>query len=140
MIRKNLSFMIPINPVTKKNSQKIITNRTTHRPMIIPSPDYTRYEKDCGFFVKVPEKPIEHPVNVKCLFFRDSERRVDLTNLLEAIDDILVKYEVLKDDSFKYIYGHDGSRVYIDRENPRTEVYISWLEEGGQNDERTGSR
>ena len=52
----------------------------------------------------------------------------DLTNLLEAIDDILVSYGVLSDDNFTVIVSHDGSRVYIDKENPRTEITIESIE------------
>lgn len=57
-----------------------------------------------------------------------TKRRVDLTNLLEAIDDVLVKYEVLKDDNSEIITSHDGSRVLYDKDNPRTEVVIKFLE------------
>lgn len=117
--------MIPLNPKTKKNHQKIIRDRRSGRPRIVQSDEYITYENDAGWFLH-PAKfdPIDFPVNVRVLFYRDSERRVDLTNLLEAIDDILVKYRILKDDNFKIIVSHDGSRVFVDRENPRTEIYI----------------
>ena len=117
--------MIPLNPRTKKNSQKIIMNRRTHSPMIVQNDKYKQYEKDAGWFLKRLASPIAVPVNVKCVFYRDSARRVDLTNLLEAIDDILIKYKILEDDNFEIIVAHDGSRVYIDRENPRTEIEIT---------------
>ena len=114
--------MIPLNPKTKKNHQKIITIKG--RPMIVQSEAYREYEKNAGWFLKKPSKPIDYPVQVKCVFYRDSRRRCDLTNLLEAIDDILVKYKVLADDSFNIIYSHDGSRVLVDKEKPRTEITI----------------
>lgn len=116
--------MIPLNPKTKKNSQKIISNPKTRRPMIIQSEEYKQYERDAGWFLTRPAEPISEPVNIRCTFYRDSRRRVDLTNLLEAIDDILVKYKIIKDDNFEIIAGHDGSRVYIDKEHPRTEIAI----------------
>ena len=75
--------------------------------------------------MKIPDKPIETPVNVKCVFYRESRIRCDLTNLLEAIDDILVAYGVLSDDNFTVIASHDGSRVFIDRDSPRTEITIA---------------
>lgn len=68
-------------------------------------------------------------MNVKCLFFMPTHRRCDLTNLLEAIDDCLVKHRLIEDDNCNIVVSHDGSRVFYDRENPRTEVYIERCEE-----------
>ena len=116
--------MIPLNPKTKKNNQKIIRNPRTKSPMIVQNEAYKRYERDSGWFLKKPSSPISQPVQVKCLFYRENAIRCDLTNLLEAIDDILVKYGILADDNFKVIASHDGSRVFIDKEHPRTEIYI----------------
>lgn len=114
--------MIPIEPKTKKNHQKII--QVKGKPIIVQSDAYRQYEKDAGWFLKRLREPITEPVNIRCLFYRKTARRVDLTNLLEAIDDILVKYKIIADDDFKILAGHDGSRVLIDREKPRTEIYI----------------
>lgn len=116
--------LIPLNPKTKKNNQKIIKNPRTQALMIVQNDAYKQYERDASWFLKKPSKPIDVPVQVKCIFYRDSARRCDLTNLLEAIDDILVKYGILADDNFKIIYSHDGSRVFVDKENPRTEIVI----------------
>ncbi len=53
---------------------------------------------------------------------------MDITNLHSALHDILVASGVLKDDSSlspRIVVGTDGSRVLVDRENPRTEVEIT---------------
>ena len=120
--------LIPLNPKTKKNSQQIITNHKTGRAMIIQSSEYKQYEHDVGFFLKKIPQPIDKPVNVKCIFYRKNAIRCDQSNLIAAIDDILVKYGILADDNFKVIAGHDGSRVYIDKEKPRTEIEITEAE------------
>lgn len=117
--------MIPLNPRTKKNSQRIIMNKRTRAPMILPDEKYKEYERDAGWFLKQPPVPIKGPINVRCIFYRDSRRRCDLTNLLEAIDDILVKYQIIEDDNFEIIAGHDGSRVKVDKDHPRTEIEIT---------------
>lgn len=117
--------MIPLNPKTKKNSQQIITNRKTGRAMIVQSSEYRQYENDAGFFLKKIPEPIATPVNVKCVFYRKNAIRCDLSNLLEAAADILVRYGVLSDDNFKVIISFDGSRVKIDKDNPRTEITIT---------------
>ena len=124
-----MNLTIHLNPITKKNSQRILINRHTGRPFIMPSKQYKEYERQCGYEIDYHNDPIGYPVNVKCLFFMKTKRRVDLVNLLEAIDDILVKYNVLEDDNNKIIVSHDGSRVYHDKDNPRTEVYIEKIGE-----------
>ena len=122
-------FAIGLNPVTKKNSQKIIINRTTRRPMIIPSEKFREYEHDCAWFM--PHfATISQPVNIRALFYMNSRRRVDLVNLEEALLDVLVRYNVIKDDNADIVCSMDGSRVLYDKENPRTEVIITFLEEG----------
>ena len=117
--------VIPIHPITKKNSQKIIVNSRTRRPMIIQNERYTEYEIQAGWFLKKPKQPIDYPVNIECRFYRKNAVRCDLTNLLEAIDDVLVKYGIIKDDAFTILQSHDGSRVYVDKDRPRTEIIIT---------------
>ena len=96
-------------------------------PVIIPSAKYEQYEKACAVFVK-PKANIDYPVNVKCLYYMPTHRRVDLTNLLEATHDILVKHGVLQDDNMNIIKSVDGSRVLYDKDNPRTEIIIEAIE------------
>lgn len=122
------TYIIPIDPKTKKNSQQIITIKG--RPMIIPSSAYKKYEKEAlRHIVIMPfETPIDYPVEVRCLFFMGTRRRVDLNNLLECATDILVKAGVLADDNSNIVFSHDGSRVYYDKDNPRTEIYIHEVE------------
>ncbi len=118
-----IKFTIPLQPISKKNSQQIMVNKKTGKPFISPSKKYKEYEKQAVCFIPFVDK-IDYPVNVKCLFYMQTHRKVDLTNLLEAIDDVMVKAGVLADDNFTVIESHDGSRVLYDKENPRTEVYI----------------
>lgn len=117
-----MEITLNIAPVSKKNHSQIITVKG--RPMLIPSKQYKKYEKECGEFLKDVE-PFLDPCNVKCLFYMPTHRKVDLTNLLEAIDDILVHYGILIDDNSNVIVGHDGSRVLYDKDNPRTEITIT---------------
>lgn len=120
-----MTFTIPGNPVTKKNHQRILKTKDG-RSFVAPSSQYKEYEEMCGWFV--PKEGIDHPVNVKCVYYMATLRRVDLVNLLESTCDILVKYGCLKDDDSKIVQGHDGSRVLLDRENPRVEITITEME------------
>ena len=122
---KEIKFTIPLAPVTKKNSQRI-ADRGAYKK-ILPSKAYVQYEKDAGYFLPHRGEKINHPCEVVCLFYMPTRRRVDLTNLLEAIDDVLVTYKVLLDDNSEIIRSHDGSRVLYDPDKPRTEVTIRFL-------------
>jgi len=118
--------MIPINPITKKNSQRIFRGKNG-RPFVVPSQRYKNYEHDAGYFLKPLKEPIDYPVELSCKFFRATRHRVDLSNLLEAIQDILVKYKILSDDNHKVIQSVDGSRVIVGDSTPRTEIKITKL-------------
>lgn len=123
---KEIKFTIYLEPRTKKNSSQIIVNPRTKKPMVIPSRKYTQYEKEAGLFLQ--PKGIDCEVNVKCLFYMKTRRKVDLSNLISAISDVLVKYGVITDDNSSIIAGYDGSRVLYDKDNPRTEVTITPME------------
>lgn len=119
-----IKFTIPLPPISKKNSQRIMINRVTGKPFIMPSAQYVQYERDAAWFIPSGRR-IDSPVNVKCLFYMPTRRKVDLTNLLEAIDDIMVKAGLLADDNSEIVQSHDGSRVFYDKDRPRTEIYIT---------------
>lgn len=119
----NMKIVLRGDPRTKKNSQQII--KTGNRRMVIPSPQYRQYEKDCLWQIPPKAKQrIDMAVNVQCIYYMPTRRRVDLVNLLEATMDILVEGKVLADDNCRIVAAHDGSRVRLDRENPRVEIEI----------------
>lgn len=120
------------NPVTKKNSQRILYKFTKFgrkTPFIVPSKAYVDYETDCLRQIKRLHSPISARVNVRCVYYMKTARRVDLANLIEATTDILVKARVLEDDNSRIVAAHDGSRVELDREKPRVEIEIEEMEE-----------
>lgn len=122
-----IRFTIPLAPITKKNSNRIVT--IGGRPRIIASKQYKDYEAKALWLLPKVEEPITVPVNVKCTYYMPTRRRVDLVNLLEATCDLMVKAGMLEDDNSTIVVSHDGSRVSYDKENPRTEVEITFLED-----------
>lgn len=122
-----MKIILPGDPITKKNSQRLIW--AGGRPRVLPSRKFEEYQEACGSVLRAfaPAPLIAYPVEVKCLYYRKTKRRVDLTNLLEATDDILVHYGILADDHSGIIASHDGSRVLLDRESPRVEIEIQPL-------------
>ena len=124
-----LKFTLYGNPITKKNSQRILLTRDGI-PFIMPSKKYEQYRRDCLRKIAGDSKQyIQERVNVKYLFYMETRRKVDLTNLEESLDDILVDAGVLADDNSRIVAGHDGSRVLYSKENPRVEIEIEEMED-----------
>lgn len=126
-----MRFIIPGNPVTKKNSIRIVMVKG--RPVPMPSKQYKDYAKGAVNTIFVQgvkyssdfDYPIDVPCNVECHYYMATKRKVDLTNLLSATDDILVEAGVLLDDNCSILSAHDGSRVHHDKEHPRVEIEIT---------------
>jgi len=136
-----IKFTIPVSPKTKKNSGQIITVKG--RPILIPSPQYREFEKQCLPFlnhVKATTGVINYPVNLQCVFFVKTRSRVDLANLLNAVDDAAVKSGLILDDNRDIIAAHDGSRVYHDKINPRIEITITEMQNYTQWNDTTSAQ
>lgn len=118
-------------PRVKKNTQRavIAVNRKTGKPYpkIVMTPAYKAWQKSAIPQInrQKPSYTIDSPVNLKCLFYMDTEVKVDLSALYEGIQDELVSAKVLSDDNYTIVQSHDGSGVYIDRNKPRMEIIIS---------------
>ncbi len=134
-----MMFVIYGQPRTKKNSQQIVFNKKTGRQFVKQSDAYKGYEKEAIRQLTqmgLNDTLIDYPVNIACKFYRGDRRRVDLTNLLEAIDDVMVKARLLEDDNCNIVVTHDGSIVLYDKEKPRTVVTITRREAEGDSDIR----
>lgn len=119
-----MKIEIPLLCRSKKNSQKIWYNPKIKRPMIVQSDLYKKFEKDCAYYMPKLDKPIDKPVNIKCTFIVPDRRKRDLTNLENAIADILVKYKVLKDDDYTILAGWNGSRIIYQKGVEKTIVEV----------------
>ena len=115
------------DPRTKKNSARILRSGAG-RPFVSPSKAFEEYQESCLWQIKRPHSPISARVNVRCVYYMKTARRVDLANLIEATTDILVKAKVLADDNSQIVAAHDGSRVEHDKQNPRAEIWIEEME------------
>lgn len=131
-----MNLIIKGNPVTKKNHQEIaykrmiIRGRLTKVPFIRQGKPYREYEARALSQIRgIINEPISIGINVKMLFYMESKRRVDLSNLEGSVLDILTRAGIILDDNSKIVKGHDGSRVRYDKLNPRVEITITAMEE-----------
>ena len=119
-----MTIILPGEPRTKKNSSRIVVSGS--RPVLLPSKPYKEYREVCMWKIPGWQKTrINEPVNLQCVYYLSTKRRVDLCNLIEATCDILVDAGVIADDNSKIVVSHDGSRVKLDRDNPRAEITIT---------------
>lgn len=99
-------------------------------PRVLPSKQYVEYEKDCLKQITGKYKVnIDYPINLKCLYYMPTRHKVDISNLMNATHDILVAANVIDDDNSRIVASVDGSRVYLDRDNPRVEIEIEEFKE-----------
>ena len=128
---ETIKFTIKASPKTKKNhSQFVWLNSGNGRkyPRLIPSKQYTEFEKASAKYC--PALKIDYPVNIQMIAYVERRNPVDLANMLNSIDDILVKYGTIEDDNRNIVYGHDGSRILYSKEYPRVEITITPIEKG----------
>ena len=118
-----LQIKIPLLCIPKKNSQQIIHNGK--RTFIIQSKQYIKFERDCAYFLKKYARHIETSINLKCTFYVPDKRKRDITNLLNAIQDILVKYDVIADDNYNIVTSLDGTRIIYEKGRQETIVEIT---------------
>lgn len=154
MLKAPITLIIPGCPIVKKNTRKTSNYRKDKNgklimlanPISYYSKAYTEWAKTalarCINFRNQLQKdgwelPIADMINLKCLFFFDTNRVVDLSNLYEGVQDLLAGnagvyedkvpknlYQIIMDDSVRFIAGHDGSRFLLDYTNPRSEVTL----------------
>lgn len=120
---EKLTIKIPLKCPSKKNSQQIIYRNG--RPLIIQSSQYLAFEQNCAYFLKRFARHIETPVNLKCTFYVPDRRRRDLVNLLNAIQDVLVKHDVIADDNYNIVQSVDGSKIIYWKGREETIVEIT---------------
>ena len=129
-------IIIPLNPPSKKNSMQFV--KTRHGFTVpIPNALYLKCVKDieklgATIFQFKRDRvvlPIDYPVRITAHYYRATHHVIDGTNLESALADILVHQGIISNDDSKILHNTDGRRVFFDKENPRTELWIyKWIE------------
>lgn len=145
-----LRIIIPGAPRTKKTSNRIIKLGSFHK--VMPSEAYMAWFKEAMRRVSEIQDwahseginlPITGPVWVKASFYLENAKQGDLCGYLQGIGDWLQERRfnanmkpprmtrdgagIITDD--KQVVSWDGSRVFIDRLNPRTEIEVRAYQE-----------
>jgi Holliday junction resolvase RusA-like endonuclease len=133
---------------SKKNSPRVVNIGPMCRvcgkrggfPKVLPSQAYCDWEADAirqcmtikpKLIAAGVELPIVHPIGIEAVFYLAPTKAglmrldcPDLSNLLEAVGDMLQESGIIKDD--RQIADWDGSRRLLGE--PRVEIYITILE------------
>jgi Holliday junction resolvase RusA-like endonuclease len=119
--------VLPGSVRSKKNSKTatpIGGRNVPRRAIILPSKAYSAWEKEARKVAR--QKAIIPPLTVPVWIeahFHYKGRKPDLSGACERIGDCLQGI-IYADDG--QIYSWDGSRLYHDLTNPRTEVFVRW--------------
>ncbi len=105
-IQFHLEGLIP----SKKNTQQIVQNKTTKRRYIVPSYNYTTWNRKALKSLtnqaaeisknRGIEFPLTGTISLSIKFYFKDEVRRDLTNKAESIQDTLVDSKIIIDDSW----------------------------------------
>lgn len=115
-------------PRTKKNHGRRVYSFRKRRTFSVPS---LAYEEWCARvklqLARVDALP-DRPYNVAAIFYRDA-RTGDAVGYYQALADALEAAGVVSND--RWIVSWDGSRLALDRTQPRVEVLITPAEDVG---------
>lgn len=111
-----------------KNNKQLFINRRTGKHFITSS-QRTKDWNEQALWQLATVKPItEYPIAMYVTFYCKDNRRRDMDNMLSSVLDILVKAEVLEDDSWQFV-----PRITLtaekDADNPRVEILLSSIKE-----------
>ena len=115
-----MRFTILGPPRTKKNHQRI--GRVRGRPVIFQARTAEGWEEIAVIQLRAVWKlrpPCPTPVAMRAMVYREKDTG-DLGNYLAAICDALERAGIVEND--RLIQSFDGSRLRLDRENPRVEI------------------
>lgn len=67
---------------------------------------------------------LDKPLKVVYKFRFPDRIKTDLSNKLESINDLLVRYGVFADDNHQILTCIEATSMWVDKENPRCELEI----------------
>ncbi len=98
---------------------------------IFSSKQYVAREKSQLAALKEQEvlpMKLDEPLEIQYSFRWPDKRKTDISNKIESINDMLVKYWFLLDDNSTIIKIIKARAEWVDKDNPRCELYIHVLD------------
>lgn len=101
-----VEFSLPGVVPSKKNNRRLFYSNGVQRNL--PSQKFTDWHDDAVDDLALQCRGLEMPLSARPVYIayvfrmRDEKRR-DISNMIQGIEDLLVENEVLKDDAWKYL-------------------------------------
>ena len=74
--------------------------------------------------IQLPKRQIDTPVHIAYKFRFPDRRPTDLSNKIESVNDLLVRYGYLLDDKCTVISKITAEFCGVDKESPRVEILL----------------
>ena len=94
---------------------------------LFPNTKYQQWENDQIKRLmadKIRPLKLDKPLKVVYKFRFPDSRKTDLSNKLESINDLLVRYGLFVDDNHEILACIEATSMGIDKENPRCEIEL----------------
>ena len=106
--------------IPSKKNNKVWTGK-----YLISSKDYLdREKKTINYLKNIWFNEKYNKCFITYIFYYPDNRQRDLSNWIESINDMLVKYWTIPDDNWKIIIWFTAKTWWVDKENPRVEINI----------------
>lgn len=132
MRRQPVALTIPGTPRTKKTSNRVVRAGRSGKIRVLPSAAWAEWCLDVhAWWVKLPAAsrrgfPLpDQDYNICALIYRDALRG-DAVGYYQGLADVLQVIGVVTNDV--QLCTWDGSRLLLDRANPRVEITIEPIE------------
>ena len=114
-----LEIILPGNVISKKNSKRCFGGKA------VSSKAFLAYEKEMLQELQYRRHKWQgsYPVELHCFFHRKTKQMFDFSNMIESVQDILVKAGVIEDDSYRHVYPCKPDMA-IDKDHPRVVVIL----------------
>jgi Holliday junction resolvase RusA-like endonuclease len=117
----NLWLVIPGSIRSKKNSKRIYSCGRFKR--VLPSKAYCEWEEQARKIIHKRNPLLTSDVTVEAHIYY-SGQQPDLSGCMESLGDCL---EGVIWENDRQIISWDGTRLYHDKNNPRTEIIVRWV-------------
>lgn len=125
-----MTITIPVELYSTKNGQQIIYSKKQQRLMVIKKVVAKRQESTLKVLLmankRTWDKMVEgkpYPLKVGFYIYRKTKRRWDWINILQGLQDAMVKANYLPDDNASYLTPYCLGWS-VDKDNPRVEICV----------------